>query len=96
MWLIKEGRLHPSVRESGGKLLETKFVFPPDIIEAIKKNGKAWRNYQNFSLAYQRIRVAYIDGARNRPAEFVKRLNNFIWKTEQNKLIGFGGIEKYY
>ncbi len=28
--------------------------------------------------------------------EFKKRLNNFVKKTEQNKLIGFGGIEKYY
>ncbi len=95
-WLSKEGRLHPSVRVSVEKLLKTKFVFPPDIIEAIKKNGKAWRNYQNFSPMYQRIRVAYIDGARNRPTEFEKRLNNFIRKAEHNKLIGFGGIEKYY
>ena len=95
-WLIKEGRLHPSVRKSVEKLLKKGFVFPLDIIEAIKKNGKAWRNYQNFSPAYRRIRVAYIDGARNRPAEFEKRLNNFIRKAEQNKLIGFGGIKKYY
>ena len=28
--------------------------------------------------------------------EFKKRLNNFIMKAEQNKLIGFGGIDKYY
>jgi hypothetical protein len=42
------------------------------------------------------VRIAYIEGARDRPAEFQKRLNNFIQKTEQNKQIGFGGIEKYY
>ena len=94
--LNKEGRVHSSVRESVEKLLKKKFVFPPDITRAIKKNSKAWRNYQNFSPAYRRIRVAYIEGARNRPAEFEKRLNNFIRMTERNRLIGFGGIEKYY
>jgi hypothetical protein len=28
--------------------------------------------------------------------EFKKRLRNFIEKTRENKMIGFGGIEKYY
>jgi len=95
-WLLAEGCIHPSVVESVKTVLSIEFVFPPDIIEAIQTNKKAWQNYQNFSPAYQRIRVAYIDGARNRPEEFTKRLNNFIKKTEQNKLIGYGGIEKYY
>ena len=95
-WLVKEGRLHPSMQGSVEKVLKEEFVFPQDIIDAVKKNKQAWENYQNFSPAYRRIRIAYIEGARNRPAEFKKRLNNFINKTEYNKLIGFGGIEKYY
>ena len=94
--LVEQGKLHPSLKESVAKALNKEFVFPPDILKAIKENKTAWANYQNFSPAYQRIRIAYIDGARNRPDEFKKRLNNFIKKTEQNKLIGFGGIEKYY
>ena len=54
-------------------------------------------NYQPFSEAYKRIRIAYIEAARKRPEEFEKRLNNFISKTKDNKTIaGFGGIEKYY
>jgi uncharacterized protein YdeI (YjbR/CyaY-like superfamily) len=95
-WLLEEGRIHPSLRESIEKVVNTRFEFPGDIIQSIKKNPKAWATYQNFSPAYQRIRIAYIDGARNRPAEFKKRLNNFIKKSEDNKIIGFGGIEKYY
>jgi len=71
-------------------------VFPPDILRAIKENEKAWQNFQDFSSAYHRIHIVYINGARNRPDEFKKRLNNFVKKTEQDKLIGFGGIEKYY
>ena len=46
---------------------------------------------------FRRIRIAYIEAARKRPEEFEKRLNNFINKTKENKMIkGFGGIEKYY
>jgi len=94
--LVVEGRIHPSIKESVKKVLKEEFVFQPDILKAIQENKKAWKNYQNFSPAYQRIRIAYINSARNRPDEFRKRLNSFIKKTEQNKLIGFGGIEKYY
>jgi uncharacterized protein YdeI (YjbR/CyaY-like superfamily) len=95
-WLLKEGRIHVSVKESVERALKEEFVFPPDILEAIKKNEKAWRNYLKFSPAYRRIRIAYINGARNRPDEFKKRVNNFIKQTENNKVIGFGGIEKFY
>jgi len=84
------------MKESAEMVLRTEFVFPPDILKAIKENKKAWENYQNFSPTYRRIRIAYINGASNRTSEFKKRLNNFIKKAEQNKLIGFGGIEKYY
>lgn len=41
-------------------------------------------------------RISYIDAARLRPDEFNKRLENFIKKSEKNKLIGQGGVEKYY
>ena len=95
-WLDKEGKLHPSVLASVDKTLKTEFIFPPDILQALKNNNKAWQNYQQFSPAYQRIRIAYIEGARAKPQEFKKRLDNFIKKTEKNKLIGYGGIEKYY
>jgi uncharacterized protein YdeI (YjbR/CyaY-like superfamily) len=95
-WLVRTGRLHPSVRESVEEALRAQFVFPPDIVQAIQENRKAWENYQRFSPAYRRIRVAYIDGARSRPDEFRKRLRNFIKNAEKGKLIGFGGIDKYY
>ena len=95
-WLLKENLLHPSIQETAKKVLEEKFVFPPDIINALKANTTTWKNYQKFSSAYKRIRIAYIDAARKRPEEFKKRLANFIKKTRENKQIGFGGIEKHY
>ena len=42
-----------------------------------------------------RIRIAYVDGARNRPREYEKRLKHLIRMTEQDKQFGFG-IEDYY
>ncbi len=95
-WLATQGRLHPSVRDSVEQALREEFVFPADITGSIRENERAWQNYQRFSPAYKRIRVAYIEGARSRPAEFKKRLNNFIKKTEKGLPIGYGGIEKYY
>ncbi|MBR5031395.1 MAG: YdeI/OmpD-associated family protein, partial [Clostridia bacterium] len=57
----------------------------------------AWKHFLAFSEPYKRIRVAYIDAARKRPAEFRRRLENFIEKTGKNKLItGYGGVDKYY
>lgn len=95
-WLSKQKMLHPSIQEKVQDTLKQKFVFPEDILSAIRKDKKAWDNYTQFSEAYKRIRIAYIDAARKRPEEFNKRLENFIQMTRENKQIGFGGIEKYY
>ena len=94
--LLKEDRLHPTIVNLATQVLKEKFVFPVDIIDVLKRDKEAWRNYKKFSPAYQRIRIAYIDAARKRPEEFKKRLNNFVQKTKQNIQIGYGGIEKYY
>jgi len=84
------------MKDLAKKVISEKFVYPADIIEAIKDDNEAWENYRKFSPSYRRIRIAYIDAARKRPEEFKKRLAYFIKMTKQNKKIGFGGIEKYY
>lgn len=94
--LVAQGQVLDEVVDSLGDLLEQEFVFPEDVLEAIEADEQAWENYQNFSESYKRIRVAFIESSRKRPEEFKKRLNYFIKKTRENKLIGFGGIEKYY
>jgi len=95
-WLLQRDLLHASMRDTAGKIAREKFTFPQDIIDVIKRDSAAWENYQRFSPSYRRIRIAYIDSARDRPEEFQKRLENFLRKTRNNKLVGFGGIEKYY
>ena len=97
IWLDKQGMIHPKVRPSVAEIIEEEYVFPEDILDAVRADEAAWENYQKFTDSYKRIRVAYIDAARKRPQEFEKRLCNFIAKTRANKLIvGFGGIDKYY
>lgn len=89
--------LHPSIRDSVLPLIRAPYVFPDDILDAIKADVVAWENYEKLSEPYKRIRIAYIDAARKRPDEFKKRLESFIKKTREGKLIvGFGGIDKYY
>ena len=95
-WLQKERLLHPRVEVEVKEIISQDFVFPENIIEKLRKDEVVWNNYQGFSDGYKRIRIAYIDGARNRPEEFEKRLQNFINKTRLNKIFGFGGIEKYF
>ena len=97
IWLDAQGMIHPSVRDSILPVIQEEFVFPEDILDALRQDGTVWENYQQFTEPYKRIRVAYIDAARKRPEEFSKRLNSFIEKTRKGKLIkGYGGIEKYY
>ncbi len=89
----KKKNCHKDTKLHKGK----KLVYLRDSVAKLKENETVWKNYQSFSEAYKRIRIAYIEAARKRPEEFEKRLNNFISKTKENKrIVGFGGIEKYY
>lgn len=94
--LVAQKKVIKEVAETLQEILEEKFIFPADILKALKANKEAWRNYQKFSDSYKRIRIAFIDGVRDRPEEFKKRLHHFIEMTEKNKMFGFGGIDKHY
>ena len=97
IWLDERGMIHPKVRDGILPVIKAPFVFPKDVLKELKKDKEVWKNYEGFSEPYKRIRIAYIEAARKRPEEFKKRLNNFIQKTKQGKIIqGYGGIEKYY
>jgi len=96
IWLESRGLLQPQVRDTVLELIRAPYVFPEDILERIRSDAKAWENYQKFPAAYRRIRIAYIDGARKRPEEYQRRLESFISRTRANKLLGYGGIDKYY
>ena len=93
--MIQQGKVIPEVLAILENVdLET-FEYPADIMLALRENEQAWENFQSYSGSYQRIRIAYIDGARDRPGEYEKRLQHLLKMTEQNKQFGFG-IEDYY
>jgi len=93
--LLKQKKVVTSVKKGLSDLEKENFVFPVDIINEIKKDKEAWKNYQKFSEAYKRIRVAFIDGSRRRPEVFNQRLKYFIKMSAQNKKYGIKGIEKF-
>ncbi len=95
--LAQQGKIAQEILKNLGDVFEEEaFEVPLDILEVIKNSEEAWKNFQGFSPAYIRIRIAFIEAARNRPQEFEKRLRYFIRMTEKNRLFGFGGIEKHY
>ena len=96
IWLERQGMIHPKVRDTIHEVIRAPYEFPADILEAIRCDKKAWENYEKFPEAYKRIRIAYIDAARQRPLEFKKRLENFINKTRKTNFLGMAGIDKYY
>jgi len=93
--MIQQGKVMEDVLASLGDVLDEEFEIPPDILEVLKANELAWENFQRYSGPYQRIRIAYIDHARERPEEFKKRLKHFIQNTEKDKQFGYG-IETYF
>lgn len=97
IWLDERGMLHPDVREDVMDLLTTPYVFPEDIMDALKVDDEVWHNFMSFPESYRRIRVAYVDAARKRPDEFRRRLDNLVARSRENRMVrGYGGIEKYY
>lgn len=69
------------------KLLE-EYQFTKDILKELKKDKVVWQNFAKFPASYKRIRISFIEGARNKPEEFKKRLRYFFKMTSQNKTFG--------
>ena len=96
-WLLENDMIHPSLLKELNTIAMEEYIFPDDILQELHKDELIWKNYQGFTDSYKRIRIAYIDTSRKLPGEFQKRLNHFLNKTRENKLIlAYGGSEKYY
>lgn len=87
--LIERGKMtEVGLAALGNALDDGPLEVPPDILTALQANPQAWAHFQLFPESYKRIRIGYIEGARNRPGEFTKRLANFIEKSAKNKMFG--------
>lgn len=93
--LIAEGKVIPSVLEKLSDVSAEAYEFPDDIVSALQRHESAWEFLRTTSPSYQRIRIAYVDGARGRPAEFKKRLDHLIKRSAQGKQFGYG-IESFF
>lgn len=93
--LLANGKVIPSVVKSVEDIRPEDYQMPADIIDALKADKRAWDFFKTTSPAYQRIRVAYVDGGRGRPGEFEKRLENLIEKSARGTQFGHN-IEDYY
>lgn len=45
--------IHPKVRDSVIGLIQTPYVFPEDILSAIREDEMAWKNYLSFPEPYR-------------------------------------------
>jgi uncharacterized protein YdeI (YjbR/CyaY-like superfamily) len=69
--------------------LHERFVVPRDIAAAIRADPAAARAFRALPRQYAHIRIGFINAARNRPAEFRKRLRYFITMTAKGKTFGY-------
>jgi uncharacterized protein YdeI (YjbR/CyaY-like superfamily) len=86
--LVRERRMTAAGLAAIGSLKTTRLLVPPDIKEAFEREPMAWARFQRFPAAYRRIRLAFVEGARRRPAEFQRRLRNLVRKSAKNERFG--------
>ena len=88
--LTAGGRMTPAGLAAAGRrsARPAKFAVPADILKELKSDPETWRHFQAFPESYKRVRIGWIDGSRNRPDFFRRRLNYFLKMTKQNKRFG--------
>jgi uncharacterized protein YdeI (YjbR/CyaY-like superfamily) len=68
--LIREHRMTPAGLAALADLKTARLVIADDIKSAFEGDPFAWKRFSRFPAAYRRIRIAFVEGARGRPAEF--------------------------
>ena len=86
--LVREGRMTPAGLAAIGSLKTRRLTIPADIRAAFEREPIAWRRFRRFPAAYRRIRIAFVEGARKRPAEFERRLRNLVRRSARNERFG--------
>jgi uncharacterized protein YdeI (YjbR/CyaY-like superfamily) len=86
--LIADGKMTQAGLDALGDALEGEFTFAEDILVRLKEDEQTWENYRGFPESYKRIRVGWVEGARDRPEEFEKRLRYFLKMTAKGKRFG--------
>jgi len=87
--LVRERRMTAAGRAAlGTALRRQRLVVAPDVRRALRAEPGAWPHFEKFPAAYKRIRLGFIEGARDRPEIFATRLRYFVRMTAQGKRFG--------
>jgi hypothetical protein len=86
--LVRERRMTAAGLKAIGDLTTSRLVIAPDIRAAFERDPVAWKRFERFPASYRRIRIAFVEGARDRPAEFKRRLGNLVNKSAKNERFG--------
>jgi uncharacterized protein YdeI (YjbR/CyaY-like superfamily) len=86
--LMRAGKMTPAGLAAIAHRLHERFTVAPDILSALTQNADAWKHFQRFPKSYQRIRIAFVEGARKRPEMFKRRLNYLLKMSALNKKFG--------
>jgi uncharacterized protein YdeI (YjbR/CyaY-like superfamily) len=87
--LVRDGRMTPIGRAAlGSALRRESLVVAPDVRRALRAEPGAWGRFQKLPMAYRRIRLGFIEGARGRPGIFATRLRYFVRMTAEGKRYG--------
>jgi uncharacterized protein YdeI (YjbR/CyaY-like superfamily) len=86
--LVREKRMTPAGMAAIGTLTAPRLALAADIRAALEKEPDAWKYFRRFPIAYRRIRIAFVEGARGRPAEFRRRLGSLVRKSAKNEKFG--------
>jgi uncharacterized protein YdeI (YjbR/CyaY-like superfamily) len=74
---------------NNSKYKKEQTAIAPDILNLLKANKKAWKNFQKLPERYKRVRIGYIESRRRHGNElFQKSLQYFIEMTAKNKKFG--------
>jgi uncharacterized protein YdeI (YjbR/CyaY-like superfamily) len=93
--LIKEGKMTEAGLEAvSGSFYAAKdqvevLNIAPDILEALKGDELAWKNYQKLPESYRKVRIGFIESRRRHGDEMFQRsLRHFVEMTARNKRFG--------
>ena len=87
--LVRDGRMTPIGRAAlGSALRRESLVVAPDVRRALRAEPGAWGRFQKLPMAYRRIRLGFIEGARGRPGIFATRLRYLVRMTAEGKRYG--------
>ena len=86
--LAQLGEMTPAGLAAAPDLNPSLFVFEDWVLDALKADEKAWRNYNSFPETYRRIRVDYVQHYRQtgREEEAQKALQRFVKDCHANKM----------